>query len=104
MYFRDYKSHVCTVGDGCVQYLSHTHTPPPPPLPTTLSLKWEGGFYSNTPLVQKDSNIVGHVPREISQVCCWYCLQTSGSEITYIICGHRRWSKDWVVLTSSGVH
>ena len=36
--------------------------------------------------VLKNSNTVGHVPREISRVC-WYCLHKSGSEMTCIVNG-----------------
>ena len=36
--------------------------------------------------VLKNSNTVGHVPREISRVC-WYFLHKSGSEMTCIVNG-----------------
>ena len=42
--------------------------------------------------VLKNSNTVGHVPREISRVC-WYFLHKSGSEITCIVNGDRRRSE-----------
>ena len=42
--------------------------------------------------VLKNSNTVGHVPREISRVC-WYFLQKSGSEMTCIVNGDRRRSE-----------
>ena len=40
----------------------------------------------------KNSNTVGHVPREISRVC-WYFLHKSGSEMTCIVNGDRRRSE-----------
>ena len=40
----------------------------------------------------KNSNTVGHVPREISRVC-WYFLHKSGSEMTCIVSGDRRRSE-----------
>ena len=42
--------------------------------------------------VLKNSNTVGHVPREISRVC-WYFLHKSGSEMTCIVNGDRRRSE-----------
>ena len=42
--------------------------------------------------VLKNSNTVGHVPREISRVC-WYFLHKSGSEMTCIVNGDRRQSE-----------
>ena len=42
--------------------------------------------------VLKNSNAVGHVPREISRVC-WYFLHKSGSEMTCIVNGDRRRSE-----------
>ena len=42
--------------------------------------------------VLKNSNIVGHVPQEISRVC-WYFLHKSVSEMTCIINGDRRRSE-----------
>ena len=40
----------------------------------------------------KNSNTVGHVPREICRVC-WYFLHKSGSEMTCIVNGDRRRSE-----------
>ena len=42
--------------------------------------------------VLKNSNTVGHVPRETSRVC-WYFLHKSGSEMTCIVNGDRRRSE-----------
>ena len=42
--------------------------------------------------VLKNSNTVGHVPREISRVC-WYFLHKTGSEMTCIVNGDRRRSE-----------
>ena len=42
--------------------------------------------------VLKNSNTVGHVPREISRVC-WYFLHKSGSEMTCIVNVDRRRSE-----------
>ena len=42
--------------------------------------------------VLKNSNTVGHVPREISRVCCYF-LHKSGSEMTCIVNGDRRRSE-----------
>ena len=42
--------------------------------------------------VLKNSNTVGHVPREISRVC-WYFLHKGGSEMTCIVNGDRRRSE-----------
>ena len=56
--------------------------------------------------VLKNSNTVGHVPREISRVC-WYFLHKSGSEMTCIVNGDRRRSEvdgKGLVVPSSCVH
>ena len=42
--------------------------------------------------VVKNSNTVGHAPREISRVC-WYFLHKNGSEMTCIVNGDRRRSE-----------
>ena len=55
--------------------------------------------------VLKNSNTVGHVPREISRVC-WYFLHKSGNEMTCIVNGDRRRSEvdgkdSWFLVCTS---
>jgi len=45
--------------------------------------------------IWRNSSTIGHVPREFSQVC-WYYLQKSANEITFIVSGDRKAKGDCV--------
>jgi len=45
--------------------------------------------------IWRNSSSIGHVPWEFSQVC-WYFLQKSANEITFIVSGDRKTKGDCV--------